>query len=431
MKSENKFTIRGGKPLHGSIQSSGAKNAALKMIAAACLTKETITIHNVPHIQDVLTMLELLAGMGADISWSDSTTVSITCDSINPDNLDQAKIGNLRGSVVLIGPLCARFGSLRIHEPGGCVIGARPITTHIHALHSLGYTCSKQGKFYIFESTKPKGSRILLDEISVTTTENALLAATCTPGITEIHLAATEPEIANLIDLLCAMGANIEGINTSIIRIRGATSLHGASATVIPDRIEIGTFAIALAATHGSGTITNVIPNHLDNILNKFDRMGIHFSFKKPIGDTQTGDELNDLIIESSHTYTSINFDTRPYPGFSTDLQSQMVVLLTQTQGKSSIFETLFEGRLAYTKYLIEMGADITIEGKHLITLRGPCQLKGVRIETPDLRAGAALVLAGLVAHGETIVTQTQSIDRGYEQFDEKLKQLGADIKRD
>lgn len=430
MKSENIFTIHGGKPLHGSIQSSGAKNAALKMIAAACLTKETITIHNIPHIQDVLTMLELLAGMGADILWLDDKTVSITCDTLNPDNLDQAKIGNLRGSVVLIGPLCARFGSLRIHEPGGCVIGARPITTHLNALHSLGYTCVKQGKFYIFKSTLPKGSRILLDEISVTTTENALLAATCTPGITEIHLAATEPEIANLIDLLGAMGADIRGKNTSILLVRGVASLHGASATVIPDRIEIGTFAIAIAATHGSGTIVNVIPNHLDNILNKFDRMGIHYSFKIPISDTQSGDELNDLVLEPTDKYMSIDFDTRPYPGFSTDLQSQMVVLLTQAHGKSSIFETLFEGRLSYTKFLINMGADITIEGKHLISLHGPSQLTGTKIETPDLRAGAALVLAGLVANGETIVTHTESIDRGYELFDTKLQQLGADISR-
>lgn len=431
MITENKFTIHGGKALHGTVQSSGAKNVVLKIIAAACLTEETVTIHNVPHIQDVLTMLELLAGMGADISWSDATTVSITCASLNPDNLDQSKIGNLRGSVVLIGPLCARFGSLRIHEPGGCVIGARPISTHLHALESLGYTCTKQGKFFSFTSSQPHGSRVLLDELSVTATENVLMAAVCTPGETEIHLAVTEPEIENLINALISMGAHIEGKNTNILSISGVSALHGATVNVIPDRIEIGTFAIAIAATHGSGTITNIIPDHLDNLLNKFDRMGIRYSFSIPLGSHQTGGMLNDLNITDTHRYSSIYIDARPYPGFSTDLQSPMVVLLTQAEGSSEVFETLFEGRLAYIHYLTQMGARVSTKDPRTIIVQGATALHGVRIDSPDLRAGAALVIAGLVGEGITTVYNTQIIDRGYELFDEKLKQLGADISRD
>lgn len=431
MNSENIFTIHGGKALHGTVSSSGAKNAALKMIAAACLTSEEVIIHNVPHIQDVLTMLELLAGMGADVAWKDSSTVSITCALLNPDNLDQAKIGNLRGSVVLIGPLCARYGSLRIHEPGGCVIGARPITTHLHALETLGYTCTKQGKFFTFTSTHPHGSRILLDEQSVTATENILMAAVLTPGETEIHLAVTEPEVENLIDTLLSMGAHITGKNTNIIHISGVTALHGATVTVIPDRIEIGTFAIAIAATHGTGTIKNVIPDHLDNLLNKFDRMGIQYSFKIPLTADHTGAMRNDLEITDTHRFSSIYIDARPYPGFSTDLQSPMVVLLTQAEGMSEVFETLFEGRLAYIHYLTQMGAHVSTKDPRTITVQGVTDLHGIHIDSPDLRAGAALVIAGLIADGTTYVHNTDVIDRGYERFDEKLKELGADITRE
>lgn len=431
MSTNNQFIIHGGKQLHGTINSSGAKNAAIKMIAAACLTKDQIKLKNVPLIQDVSTMLEIISGMGAQVEWSKDGELSICCNNIDPEKIDQNKIAHLRGSVVLIGPLVARFGKLRIHEPGGCVIGARPITTHLHALAMLGIKASQIGKYYNFEAKKITGARILLDEISVTTTENVLLAATLAQGTTEIHLAASEPEIANLIDLIIQMGAKVIGKDTNILRIEGQKTLSGASITIIPDRIEIGTFATVIAASRGEATINNVIPDHLDNLLNKFDQIGIRYSFANPLTVGSLSTQINALTIKTNGELKAINFDTRPYPGFSTDLQSQMVVLLTQAKGESKIFETLFEGRLQYTKTLIEMGANIKIIDNHSISVKGPTQLSGKNIHSPDLRAGAAFVMAGIIAQGKTIVDRADIIDRGYEKFDTKLQQLGANIVRE
>lgn len=416
----SQFTITGGKQLNGTIISSGSKNAALKMIAAAILTSENIILENVPKIQDVLTLIEIMISMNADITWITPSTLKINCADLNPVNIDQKKVGNLRGSIVLIGPIVARFGQLKIHEPGGCIIGARPIKTHLHALKVLGINSKKEGQYYTFHCPNLIGNKIILDEISVTTTENALMAATLATGQTEIHLAAQEPEIANLIELLNSMGADINGVNTSILKINGQKNLHSGQAKIIPDRIEIGTYAIAIALTNGTGTIKNVIPDHLDNLVNKFDQIGINYRF-----------EDNNLLIASGKNYRSINFDTRPYPGYSTDLQAPMVLFLTQVKGFSQIFETLFEGRLDYIRALVKMGASINIMDKHTILIKGPCQLTGKIIDSPDLRAGATYVLAGLIAKGETIVQKAEIIDRGYENFDEKLISLGADIRRE
>lgn len=421
------FIINGGNKLNGKIIPSGAKNAALKMIAAACLSQDTITINNVPKIKDVLSMLDILISMGAKIEFKDSN-LSINCSQINPENIDQNIVGNLRGSIVFIGPLLARFGKLRIHEPGGCVIGARSISTHINAIKKFGVNIKKEGKYYIFESHRLKGSRILLDEISVTATENILMAATLAKGTTEIHLAAIEPEIANLIDLLKLMGAKISGENTNILIVEGVDRLNSAQATVIPDRIEVGTLAIAAILTKGEITIKKIIRDHLDNLINKFDQMNVSYYFNEEYKEEMFS--FSDLTITSTEIIKPINFDTRPYPGFSTDLQSPMVLLLTQANGKSKIFETLFEGRLEYTKILNEMGASIKTTTNRTIVIDGPSKLNCKEIISPDLRAGATFVLAGLIATGQTIVKNAEIIDRGYENFEIKLHKLGADIKR-
>lgn len=426
---KNQYVIQGGQPLNGTITSSGAKNAALKMIAAAVLTTEDVVINNVPKINDVLAILEIINSMGGNITWEQENRLRINCASLDPEKIDQKKVGNLRGSVVLIGPLLARFKKIRIHEPGGCRIGARPITTTIHALESLGANVSKDGKFYIFETEKLIGSRIILDEVSVTTTETLLMAACLAQGQTEIHLCATEPEIGNLIDQLITMGAKITGKDTHSLKITGSEKLNGGESTVIPDRVEIGTYAIAIAATRGQGTIKQVIPNHMDNLLNKFDRIGIKYEFgTDPFID---GYAMNTLtVLSSSAPYKSIHLDTRPYPGFSTDLQSPMVVLLTQAEGKSQVFETQYMGRLEYTKILVNMGANIDILDQRTVIVNGTTKLNSQNIDSPDLRAGAAFVIAGLIAQGTTNVYQAQIIDRGYENFDEKLRQLGAQIER-
>lgn len=427
MNNTTKFIIHGGVPLSGTISSSGAKNSALKVIAATVLTHKNVILSNIPKINDVHALLEILVSMGAEIKWLEENKLLINCKSIDPEKIDQKKVGRLRGSVVLIGPLLARFKKLRIHAPGGCKIGARSISTTINALKDFGVKAKSEGKYFHFTLDKLVGTRLVLDEMSVTTTETITMMACLADGVSEIHSVAVEPEISNLIDLLTSMGAKITGKNTTVLKITGRKFLKGGKVTVIPDRIEIGTFACAIAATHGEGTIKNVIPNHLDNFLNKLDRMRVAYKFEQPI---KTGNELNSLTILKNGPFKPINLQTRPYPGFSTDLQSPMVVLLTQAHGQSKVFETLFEGRLNYTESLIKMGADIKIIDSRNIIINGPTKLKAATLESLDLRSGAAFVMAGLVATGKTEVKKASIVDRGYEQFMEKLIALGAKIER-
>lgn len=425
----NQIIIYGGKPLTGKVKSSGAKNAALKMIAATLLTKEQVILHNVPLIADVIVILELLIGIGAEIQWISENSISIKCDDIDVSKLDQNKVGRLRASVVLIGPLLARFKSLRIHEPGGCVIGTRQITTLVNALKQLGVKVSKQGKYYLFDAKNIQASRIVLDEMSVTTTETILMTASLFDETTQIHSCATEPEIENLAQMLIGMGVEISGINTSILTIKGSSTLKGFEISVIPDRIEIASYACAIIGTGGEAIIEDVIPNHLSNLLNKFTAMGVIYSFSNPL-TTSNGDQSNNLILKSSPNIKPIKFDTRPYPGFSTDLQAPMVALLTQASGTSEVFETIFEGRLDYVKSLIKMGANIEIINNRIVKIHGPTKLSGSEIDTPDLRAGASFVIAALIASGKTIINNAKIIDRGYEKMDEKLRLLGSAVER-
>lgn len=415
----SKFIIEGGHSLEGEIFASGAKNAALKMVAAAILTNEDVKLTNVPDIKDIQTIKTILEKMGARIEFVDHI-MTINCSGLKTHEPDYQLVKHMRGSVVIIGPLLGRFGQTKIPQPGGCLIGSRPIDTHIDAFNQLNIICKQDKDYYSFETKKLQGNRVILNEMSVTATENVLMAATLANGKTEIHLAASEPEIKDLADLLNKMGAKIQGDGTSVIKITGVKKLHGAEHTVIPDRIEVGTLAIAAAVSRGDVRIRNVVPHHLDIFLQKLKKANVNFDIE----------DENTLHIKPTTIFNPINIDTRPYPGYPTDLQSPLSILLTQANGTSHIFETMYEGRLGYVKELQKMGAEITIIDTHTIIINGPTPLYGKQIDSIDIRAGATLIIAALIAQGESVIDHVEKVDRGYEKLEERLNKLGANIKR-
>ncbi len=415
-----KLIIQGGTSLEGDIRIAGAKNAALKMMAASILTDEEVILHNVPDIQDIRTTIQILEGIGAKISFSNNS-LSIDPSGITSFQPDYQLVKHLRGSVVVIGPLLAKFKSAKIPQPGGCLIGARPIETHSNALQQLNVTVNEDKDYYLFETKKLIGAKITLDEMSVTATENVMMAATLAEGVTEIRLAAAEPEISDLASMLNKMGAKISGAGTNIIFIEGVKKLTGVEHTVIPDRIEAGTFAIAAAVSRGDVRIQNIIPEHMSSILMKFKHANVSF-----------GIENNNILhIKPTTSFEPITIDTRPYPGFPTDLQAPLAVLLTQANGTSKIFETMYDGRLEYSKELKKMGADLTIHDAHTLMINGPTPLYGKKITSLDIRAGATLLIAALIAQGQSTIERSELIDRGYEHIDKRLNSLGANIKRD
>ncbi len=415
------FKITGGQSLEGEITVGGAKNAALKLMAASLMTPETVTLHNVPDIRDIRTMINIIQDMGGEVTMADHT-VTLNCADIS-GKPDYQLVKHMRASAVIIGPLVARFGSVRIPQPGGCLLGARPIDTHIHALEQLGVTCLEDGDY--FEFAVPQGAltggKVILDEMSVTATENVLMAASLARGKSEIHLAASEPEIINLAELLQIMGARISGAGTSIIRIEGAGQLAGAEHGIIPDRIEAGTFAIAAAVSRGEVRIKNINPNHLEIVLKKMEQANVQYILE---------DDGTVLHVKPTTILNPVSVDTRPYPGFPTDLQAPFSVLMTQAKGTSKIFETMYDGRLGYATELAKMGADVSTADAHTLIVHGPTPLYGKHITTFDIRAGATLIIAALIAQGESIIDRVELVDRGYEHIEERLCKLGADIKR-
>jgi UDP-N-acetylglucosamine 1-carboxyvinyltransferase len=413
-----KFVINGGKSLEGDIVVGGAKNAAMKMMAAALLTEETVELENVPDIRDIRTMQEILKKLGAIIDFNNHH-ININCKDISSTEPDYQLVKHMRGSVVILGPLLARFHQAKLPQPGGCLIGSRPIDTHIKAFEQFGITAVQEKDYYYFKADHAHSNKIILEEMSVTATENVLMAATLIPGRTEIHLAACEPEIIDLAAMLTQMGATIQGAGTSIIIVDGVSKLHGTKHRVIPDRIEAGTFAIAAAVSRGNVRIHDVIPEHLEIVLNKFKEANVNFSV-----------EENILHIKPTTIFKPINFDTRPFPGFPTDLQAPMSVLLTQSNGTSRIFETMYEGRLGYVKELAKMGANATIIDAHTVMINGPTPLYGKDITSFDIRAGATLIISALIAQGESIIDRIELVDRGYEKIEERLNAIGANIKR-
>lgn len=413
--------IEGQQKLHGAISISGAKNAALKILPASILADTPSEISNIPNISDISVMINILRSIGAKIETENHSAV-INPIGVNTYKPDTDLIKHLRGSIVLIGPLLAKFGQAEFSQPGGCLIGARPIDDHLDIFRQMGVKIVlKDDKYFL--SGKPKAGDIVLNKLSVSATENAIMATVLSPGITNIHVAAAEPEIVDLANFLNKMGAKISGAGTHDIVIEGVTQLRGTKHDILPDRIEAGTFLIAALATNSEVKIGPVIPEHLSIVLKKLEASGAKINVIEENGykyfQTRKYKELK-----------AVDIDTRTYPGFPTDLQSPFVTLMTQAKGESHIFETLFEGRFLYLEELVTMGAKAEILSQHIINVTGKTNLKGKEIYSRDIRGGAALVIAALVAKGKTIINGLEFIDRGYEDMDGKLRNAGAKIRR-
>ncbi|MGC9048631.1 MAG: UDP-N-acetylglucosamine 1-carboxyvinyltransferase [Patescibacteria group bacterium] len=414
-----KFIIEGGYPLKGEIEVMGMKNAATPILVATLLTSEPCLLKNVPKISDVGNMLEILESLGAEINYLDEHSIQISNQNISLHRLDKDAVCKMRSSILFMGPLLSRFGQIELPEPGGCIIGNRPIDTHLYALEQLGAKIERENGFYGVKANGLKGTVIILPEFSVTATENALMAAVLAKGRTIIKLAAAEPHVQDLCSFLNKMGAKISGIGTHTLIIDGVKKLKGAEHTIIPDQIEIGTFAVAAAVSRGEVKIKNIIPEHLEIICLKLKQIGVKFDLDE-----------NSLYIHPSTNLRAFRLQTMPYPGFPTDLQAPFGVLATQCQGTSLIQDPLFEGRMGYVQELIKMGANAIVADPHRVVITGPTPLYGQEIKSFDLRAGATLIIAGLIAQGQTIINQAEVVDRGYEKIEERLSKLGAKIKR-
>lgn len=415
-----KFLIEGQQKLKGDVFISGMKNAATPILAATLLTNEPCVLSNVPKIVDVFKMLELLEGLGASVAWSGDHEVTVCCRDVDPKRILGPTVRKLRSSVLLIGPLLARFPEVTIPHPGGCIIGNRPIDVHLDAMRALGATVEEgRDEIQFVRATALRGATIVLSEFSVTGTENALMAAALAEGTTVIHIAAAEPHVQDLAHFLEAMGVRIEGIGTHTLTIHGAKKLSGTHHTIIPDQIEIGTWAVAAAVTRGMVTLHGVVPDHLDLILLKLREAGVSTSLTH---DT--------LTIHPTHRLHAFRLQSLPYPGFPTDLQAPFGVLATQAEGTSLIHDPMYEGRLGYVQELIKMGANAVICDPHRVLVTGPTPLYAQEITSFDLRAGATLIIAGLIAQGQTTIAEAQLVDRGYEAIDERLRALGAHITR-
>lgn len=414
-----KFIINGGKKLSGAITVKGYKNATTPIIAASLLTDEECIIKNVPRIGDVFQMVEILESIGVEISWLAPNTLRIKAENINPEKMNFKAVSRMRSSILLLGPLLARCGKFKIPQPGGCVIGARPIGSHFTALEKLGAKITKENGFYCFEAKNLEGKKIVLPEFSVTATENLMMAASLTPGSTLIKIAALEPQVQDLQKFLKKMGAKIKFGNFNTVIIEGVKKLHGANYTVIPDPIEAGTFIIAAIATKSELMIKNVIRDHLDLVFDKLTEMGAKFEF-----------DGNNVLIKPVGMLNSAKIEARIFPGLPTDLQAPFGILATQAQGTTLIHDTLFEGRLGYINELNKMGANAIICDPHRALISGPTQLYGAEITSFDLRAGATMIIAALVAQGESTINNIEQIDRGYENIEERLRDIGADIVR-
>ncbi len=419
----DKFLIKGGKALRGTVAISGAKNSALPVMAAALLTAEKVTLHNIPKVRDLITMSKLLTFMDAKVSVTEvpARDYVIEAPTLNHAEAPYELVKTMRASVLTLGPLMARVGVARVSLPGGCAIGARPVDLHLKALEQMGAEIGTSHGYIEARAPKGKlkGAHIKFEKITVTGTENILMAAALANGETVLENAAREPEVTDLVEMLRKMGAKICGDGTSTLRIRGVERLHGTEHTVIPDRIEAGTFLVAGAITGGDLTIAHCAPEHLGAVIAKLEQAGVPIE----IMDKST------LRVRGAKKLVGSDMTTEEYPGFATDMQAQYMALATQAEGTSAITEKIFENRFLHASELIRMGANISIEG-HTAVVHGPAVLSGTTVQASDLRASAGLVLAGLVASGETTIERVYHIDRGYEGIVEKLRAVGAEIER-
>ena len=414
----DKIRITGGKPLVGRVEISGAKNAALPAMAASLLTADTIQLENIPYVRDILTTRTLLQEMGVETEVRQDGTATLKAAELRSHEAPYELVKTMRASILVLGPLVGRFNKARVSLPGGCAIGARPVNLHLMGLERMGAKCDIVHGYIEASTEGLHGAYILMESVTVTGTENLMMAATLAEGETVLDNAACEPEVSNLADLLRSMGAQIEGDGTRTIRIRGVRKLRGCRHRIIPDRIEAGTFAIASAITRGDVEIVNCEPRQLHAVLTQLSQTGAEVV----IGSKSFRVRGRDAIV-------SKNVTTYPYPAFPTDMQAQYMALMTQGDGSAVITETIFENRFLHAQEMIRMGADITVDGRQAV-VKGGRPLTGARVLASDLRASASLILAALVAQGETWIDRVYHLDRGYYCIEEKLARLGADIER-
>ncbi len=414
----DQYVIKGGNPLVGEVEIGGAKNAALAILAAAIMTNETVVVDNLPDVRDINVLLEAMEKIGTRVERVDRHTVKINGSGIGNYSVDYEYIKRIRASYYLLGALLGKYKKAEVPLPGGCNIGSRPIDQHLKGFKALGADVKIEYGFIVAQADHLQGSHIYLDVVSVGATINIMMAAAMADGNTVIENAAKEPHVVDVANFLNSMGANIKGAGTDIIRIKGVESLHSTEYSIIPDQIEAGTFMFAAAVTKGDVTVKNVIPKHLEATTSKLLEIGCEI------------EELDDAVrVVCSKGLKSTNVKTLPYPGFPTDMQPQITVALALANGTSIVTESIFENRFKYVDELARMGANIKVEGNTAI-IDGVQQYSGTRISSPDLRAGAALVIAGLAADGYTIIDDVHYIERGYEHFDEKLRSLGAVIEK-
>jgi len=414
----DKLVIEGGVALTGEVSISGAKNATLPILTAALLASEPLTVANVPHLRDVTTMLELLAPMGVSVSMDEKLGVQLSAARIMNPVAPYELVRTMRASVLVLGPLLARCGEARVSLPGGCAIGLRPVDQHIKGLQAMGAEIGIDRGYVTARAKRLKGARICMDLVTVTGTENLMMAATLASGATMIENAAREPEVVDLADCLNAMGAKVHGAGSDVITIEGVERLHGARHRVMPDRIETGTFLAAAAATRGSVTLRDARPDILDAVLEKLREAGARVTCGPGW-----------IALETGGMPSSVNVRTAPYPAFPTDMQAQFMALNSVARGTALVTETVFENRFMHVQELKRLGADIEVEGNTAV-VKGVPHLDGANVMATDLRASASLVIAGLIARGTTTVDRVYHLDRGYERIEEKLSRLGARIRR-
>lgn len=415
----DKLIITGGTRLDGEIRISGAKNAALPIIMGTLLVNEPVKVCNIPHLNDITTTMELLGRMGVSITMDEQMSVEVDCSTIKDFVAPYELVKTMRASILVLGPLLSRHGYAEVSLPGGCAIGSRPVNLHIHGLEAMGADITVENGYIKARAKRLKGAKIVFDIITVTGTENLMMAATLADGITTLENAAKEPEVVDLAHFLNAMGAKITGIGTDIITIEGVESLHGTAYSVLPDRIETGTFMVAAAVTGGRVKLKDTNPKHLDAITVKLEEAGAAITL---------GEDWIEVDMKGKRA-KAIDIRTAPYPAFPTDMQAQFSVLNALAEGTATITETVFENRFMHVQELQRMGASIDLNGNTAVCT-GVERLTGAPVMATDLRASASLVIAGLVAEGETVVERIYHIDRGYECIEEKLQQLGATIRR-
>jgi UDP-N-acetylglucosamine 1-carboxyvinyltransferase len=418
----DKFVIRGGNPLLGTIRVSGAKNSALPCMAAAILTEDEVVLENIPQVQDIETERKLLVSMGAEVELGYGRAqhrTSISCRVLSDPVAKYEIVKTMRASSLVLGPLVARTGLARVAMPGGCAIGGRPIDLHIKGLETMGATISYEHGYIEARAERLKGAHINFDKITVTGTEDLLMAAVLAEGETVMENCAREPEVTDLAALLMAMGAKIEGAGTSVIKVQGVEKLHGAKHRINPDRIEAGTFLVAGAITGGDLNVANCNPAHLGAVIAKLEECGVRIDI--------TGKDS--IRVRSEGNLKGADMSTEEYPGFPTDMQAQYMALAVKAEGTSIITENIFENRFMHVQELVRMGANIKVDGR-TATVRGGCPLSATAVMCSDLRASASLVLAAMVADGESILDRVYHMDRGYERIEEKLRGVGAQIRR-